>query len=79
VGLVHEAEDYIGVGFVFCGELGPQRGKMVVSYGTITLADDLSIKSGKVVYINCTRGAGTKTGLQKLVVFAKVCSIQRTA
>lgn len=61
MGLIHEPEDYFGVAGVFCGELCPERGELVVCW--TALADDLAVEAREVVNVDCAEGSQAKTCL----------------
>ena len=49
VGLVHDTEDDLGLRSIFRGELRPEADELIVSNGSVALADDLAVPAGVVV------------------------------
>ena len=77
VGLVHQAEDDVGLAGVGLGELGPEGGEVVV--GGAALADDVAVPAGVVVDVDDAVGAGGQAGSHDVVVGGEEVGVERTA
>lgn len=77
VGLVHDAEDDVGVVGVLCSKRRPERGKLVV--GGTALADDLAVPAGVVVDVDDALGSRGEAARHQVVVVGKVGGVEVAA
>ena len=76
VGLVHDAEDDVGLGGVLLGELRPHGGEVVVGRAARGLADDLTVPAGVVVDVNNAAGVGGEARFNDAVVAGEIGFIE---
>lgn len=77
VGLVHDAEDDVGVVGVLGGKRRPESGELVV--GRAALADDLAVPAGIVVDVQDALGPGGEAARHQVVVVGEVGGVEVTA
>ena len=71
MGLVHDTKDDLGLALVLGSKLAPNAGELCV--GRTSLSNDSSVPACIIVNVNDACSTSSKTGLNQLIIFAKVC------